>query len=62
MRRLVKERGRKVFLIVDNLRVHHSKRVREWLEEPCKQIEVVCLPAYSPELNPEEYLKTPYAA
>jgi transposase len=56
MRRLVKDVGRKVFLIVDNLRVHHSKLVREWLEEHRKQIEVFYLPAYSPELNPDEYL------
>jgi len=45
-----------VFLIVDNLRVHHSKLVREWLEEHREQIEVFYLPSYSPELNPDEYL------
>jgi transposase len=56
MRRLAKDVGRKVFLIVDNLRVHHSKLVREWLEEHRKQIEVFYLPSYSPELNPDEYL------
>ena len=56
MRRLVKDVGRKVFLIVDNLRVHHSKLVREWLEEHREQIEVFYLPSYSPELNPDEYL------
>jgi len=56
MRRLVKDVGRKVFLIVDNLRVHHSKLVREWLEEHRKKIEVFYLPSYSPELNPDEYL------
>ena len=56
MRRLIKDVGRTVFLIVDNLRVHHSKRVREWLEEHRKQIEVFYLPSYSPELNPDEYL------
>lgn len=56
MRRLIKDVGRKVFLIVDNLRVHHSKLVREWLEKHRKQIEVFYLPSYSPELNPDEYL------
>lgn len=56
MRRLLKDVGRKVFLIVDNLRVHHSKLVREWLEEHREQIEVFYLPSYSPELNPDEYL------
>lgn len=53
---LVKDAGRKVFLIVDNLRVHHAKRVKEWLAERSPEIEVFFLPAYSPELNPDEYL------
>ena len=56
MRRLIKDVDRKVFLIVDNLRVHHSKLVHEWLEEHPEQIEVFYLPSYSPELNPDEYL------
>jgi len=56
MRRLIKDVGRKVFVIFDNLRVHHSKLVREGLEEHRKQIEVFYLPSYSPELNPDEYL------
>lgn len=33
MRRLVKDAGRKVFLILDNVRVHHSKPVKAWLAE-----------------------------
>ena len=33
MTRLTKDAGRKVFLILDNLRVHHSKDVKKWLEE-----------------------------
>lgn len=56
MGRLIKDVERKVFLIVDNLRVHHSKLVREWLEKHREQIEVFYLPSYSPELNPDEYL------
>lgn len=48
--------GRKVFLILDNLRVHHSKKVKAWLEERRERIEVFFLPAYAPELNPDEYL------
>lgn len=54
--RLVRDTGRKVFLILDNLRVHHSKKVREWLEKHAALIELFFLPAYSPELNPDEYL------
>ena len=56
MWRLTKDAKRKVILILDNLRVHHSKPVKEWLEEHKNMIEVFYLPAYSPELNPDEYL------
>jgi transposase len=56
LKRLIKDTGRKVFLILDNLRVHHSKAVREWLESHMDEIEVFFLPSYSPELNPDEYL------
>ena len=45
-----------MFLILDNLRVHHSKPVKAWLAERTQQIEVFYLPSYSPELNPEERL------
>jgi transposase len=56
MEALIKDAGKKVFLILDNLRVHHSKPVKAWLEENQKEIEVFYLPSYSPELNPEERL------
>jgi transposase len=53
---LIKDAGRKVFLILDNLRVHHSKLVKEWVEARKEKIELFYLPSYSPELNPEERL------
>jgi len=53
---LVKDTDKKVFLILDNLRVHHSKPVKAWLAERTDKIEVFYLPSYSPELNPEERL------
>jgi transposase len=58
MKQLIKSSNKKVFLILDNLRVHHAKLVKAWLERPENQtrIEVFYLPAYSPELNPDEYL------
>ena len=56
LKRLVKDAGRKVFLVLDNLRVHHSHMVRDWLSEHEDQIELFFLPSYSPELNPDEYL------
>ena len=55
-RRLIKDSGRKVFLILDNLRVHHAKLVKAWLQKHEEKIEVFYLPSYSPELNPDEYL------
>lgn len=57
MERLVRQmKGRKVYLILDNLRVHHSAPVKAWLEEHQAQIVVHHLPSYSPELNPDERL------
>jgi transposase len=53
---LIKDADKKVFLILDNLRVHHSKPVKEWVAEHQEQIEVFYLPSYSPELNPDERL------
>jgi hypothetical protein len=56
LRRLIKDVGRKVFLVVDNLRVHHSQLVHEWLEQHLEQIGVFYLSSYSPEPNPDGYL------
>ena len=54
LRRLIKGATKKVFLILDNLRVHHSKPVKAWLAKHTQAIEVFYLPSYSPELNPDE--------
>ncbi len=54
--RLLKDASRKIFVILDNLRVHHSKIVKAWLAEHEDEIEVFHLPSYSPELNPDELL------
>ena len=53
---LIKDAGKKVFLILDNLRVHHSKVVKSWVAARIEQIELFYLPSYSPQLNPEERL------
>ena len=53
---LVADTDHKVFLILDNLGVHHCKPVKAWLADHIEQIEVFYLPSYSPELNPEERL------
>jgi len=54
--RLIKDADKKVYLIVDNLRVHHSNIVKDWVEQHKDQIQLFFLPSYSPELNPDEYL------
>lgn len=55
---LIKDAGKKVFLILDNLRVHHSKIVKAWVAQHQDQIELFYLPSYSPQLNPEERLNS----
>ena len=54
LRRLVKDTGRKVYLVLDSLRVHHSKPVKAWLAQHKHGIEVFYLPSYRAELNPNE--------
>ncbi len=56
MDRLIRTSGQKVFLILDNLKVHHGRLVAAWLEKHKEKIEVFFLPPYAPEYNPDEYL------
>ena len=54
--RVIRHVKRKVILILDSHPVHTSRETEKWLEAHQDQIEVVFLPAYSPELNPDEML------
>jgi transposase len=56
LRRLIKDAKHKVLLIVDNLKVHHARKVKAWVESHRHAIELFYLPAYAPEHNPDEYL------
>ena len=56
MKRLVKDSSQKVFLILDNLKVHHGKSIAEYIGENKDKIEIFYLPSYAPERNPDEYL------
>jgi transposase len=56
LRRLTKDAGRKVILIVDNLRVHYCAPVKAWVAAHKKLITLEFLPSYSPEHNPDEHL------
>jgi len=53
---LIKDAGKKVFLILNGLRVHHSKLVKAWVAERKDQIELFDLHSHSPQFNPEERL------
>jgi transposase len=56
LRRLIKDTDRKLFVIVDNLRVHRAKTVMAWAAANSGRIELFYLPPYAPERNPDEYV------
>lgn len=53
---LIPDAKRKVFLILHDLRVHHSNPVKAWVAERSERIELFYLPSYRPQINPEERL------
>ena len=55
LKRLIRGRKRPIFLILDNLRVHKSRKVTAWVKRNESHIQIFFLPPYSPELNPDEY-------
>lgn len=55
LKRLVKQVGRTLFLVVDGHPAHRSRVTKQWLEKN-KKIRLFYLPGYSPELNPDEML------
>jgi transposase len=54
--RLLASRPSKVYVILDGHPSHRSKKVKAWAAARGDRIRLVVLPAYSPELNPVEYL------
>lgn len=56
VKRIIKyaKTGRKILLVLDNARFHHAVINREFLNSVKDKIELMYLPAYSPELNPIE--------
>ncbi len=56
LKRRVRQAPRKVFVIADGHPVHKAAAVKRWLEASSDRIRHFLLPAYSPELNPDEYL------
>ena len=56
LKRVVDSTKGKAFVILDNLKVHHAAKVKQWVAENDGLIELYYLPSYSPDLNPDEYL------
>lgn len=56
LKRLIFKSKTKIFLILDNHKVHHAYKVQDWIKEHRHQIELFFLPPYCPELNPDELL------
>ena len=48
--------GRGVVLIVDGHPVHKAKKVKAWVATTGGRFELIVLPAYSPQLNPDEWV------
>lgn len=55
-KRLLADTGGPVILIVDGHPVHRSKAVRTWTESTDGQFTIHRQPAYSPQLNPDEWV------
>ena len=56
LEQMIKYGRQKIFFITDNHPSHKTKKLNQWLEENKDKIEVLFIPPYSPELNPQEYL------
>lgn len=56
LKRLVQGTTKKIFLIVDNLKVHKAKVVTAWAEANKDRIELFYLPTYAPEHHPDEFV------
>ena len=57
LKRLLKQAGRRpVFLIVDGHPVHRASGVAKWIKAQKGKIALFFLPAYRPDLNPDEFL------
>ncbi len=46
--------GQPILVVADNAKYHHSKKTQAFIERQEGEITLVFLPAYSPELNPDE--------
>lgn len=56
LRHLLRHLPGKVLVIWDGLRAHRSRTVQAFADAQRGRLQLECLPAYAPELNPVEYL------
>ena len=56
LRRLLKGQQQKITLIIDNATYHKSALVKAFAAKHAQRLELVFLPPYAPEINPDEYL------
>lgn len=56
LRRLLKQLRGRIFLIVDGHPVHRAAHVKRFLKSVAPRLQLYFLPAYSPDLNPDELL------
>ena len=56
LKRLARGAQQKIFLVVDNLRPHRAKIITAWVAANSDKIELVYLPPYAPEHNPDEFV------
>jgi transposase len=54
LKRLHRDAGQPILVITDNARYHHSKETQQFISGEEGRILLTFLPAYSPELNPDE--------
>jgi transposase len=58
LKQLQGDAGKPIIMVVDNAKYHHSKETQSFINERKKsgkgEIIMAFLPAYSPELNPDE--------
>lgn len=54
--KLIGDRSRPLILLVDRVKFHHSRAVREFVRENRSRIRVYFLPKYAPDYNPAEQL------
>ncbi|NEV65111.1 IS630 family transposase [Thiorhodococcus minor] len=57
LKKLRKDAGKPILVIADNARYHHSKETQRFIAEQNGQIQLTFLPAYAPELNPDEQVR-----